>query len=305
MIGTGIYLDPVETAKFRIISEVETLVQQIRGWLLVITGFASLLAIAGVSFTLRERTFASRNLARAAGVVHDEMRAVLRGLRSSLEPLLTQNVENPANRIRETLEQLEGADAYVRKHAHRIREAADKHQTISRRTAGAQEVQLGGAVRVLCSRMELERGKAGQQLEIRVTVCGELDLPAALKAAALGMVREALMNSIRHGVDVTTIDILLEHLPHELRLSVCDNGRDGSKLLQRLERGRLSHEGIGIVDVMEEAESLGGVLTVNVEPGRTEVLVVVPLHAPPASGAGISENLKRIFYAYRKQKSRD
>jgi signal transduction histidine kinase len=109
-----------------------------------------------------------------------------------------------------------------------------------------------------------EGGRIDLRLEDEVTV------PASMQEALLRVVRESIINARRHGRAATVV-VELTALPH-LRLTVTDDG-DGFDVDPAWARpGRF-----GLKSMDARVRAIGGVLTIDSEPGRgTRVEVVVP-----------------------------
>ncbi|MHB0875031.1 MAG: histidine kinase [Anaerolineae bacterium] len=112
-------------------------------------------------------------------------------------------------------------------------------------------------------------------------------LPAAVESALLRASQEAVVNAARHS-KATEVRVLLEYLPHSVRLSVSDNGSGFGDLRARMdESGPWS--GFGLVGMRERVTALGGSLELYSDNGA-EVVVTVPYQTPAgADGAGERE----------------
>lgn len=133
------------------------------------------------------------------------------------------------------------------------------------RPPSLDELGLAGAIRAHVSQYE----RSGS-LGIVVTTDPDPlpDLPAAVEVAAYRIIREAIMNTIRHA-SATRCDTRLEAVTDTLTISVRDDGMGLSG----------SHRpGVGLVSMRERCEELGGTFQAKSSEGRgTEVVASLPL----------------------------
>jgi signal transduction histidine kinase len=121
---------------------------------------------------------------------------------------------------------------------------------------------LVGALRYQAEKMAVEG-----QLAVTVSTDSELpDLPAAIEAAALAIVSEAMANVVRHsGATQCTVQLGVD--PH-LSVAVTDNGCGITPT---------TRDGIGLRSMRERAEGVGGTCAVRAGScGGTVVRVVFP-----------------------------
>lgn len=117
----------------------------------------------------------------------------------------------------------------------------------------------------------IEGARAGT-VDIRLRVNGdETWAPAAVRDESFLIVREALLNALKHG-QPTVVIVRVDIAPHELRAFVKDDGKGFDPA------GDSRPGGIGLASMRERSELIGGTLQVYSEPARgTQVELFVPL----------------------------
>ena len=106
-------------------------------------------------------------------------------------------------------------------------------------------------------------------LDIRLSLADEPEVPAATKEALVLISREALHNVARHG-GAERVDIVLEADAESVVLLITDNGRGFDPSTKRP-----GH--FGLQSMRERAAAVGGVLAlVSAEGVGTQVRVIVP-----------------------------
>jgi signal transduction histidine kinase len=112
-------------------------------------------------------------------------------------------------------------------------------------------------------------GTAGP--EVRVVGDCSTELPAALGAAALRIVQEAVTNVRRHA-RARTCEVVVEQRPDALHVRVTDDGCGFPPTTPR---------GVGLVAMRERAEEVGGSLDVSSGADGTQVHARLPVHGRP------------------------
>lgn len=114
-------------------------------------------------------------------------------------------------------------------------------------------------------------------LRVRTTLRGEQrPLPSSAQLCAYRIVQEALTNSLRHG-GACTADVLLDHRPDALHVSVSDDGR--GPLAPATVSGT-APPGHGLVGMRERTALLGGAFTAGRGPdGGFLVTATIPYEA--------------------------
>lgn len=126
------------------------------------------------------------------------------------------------------------------------------------------------AAELLSARLMLE----ASGLELEVSSCERLPLPADIEAPLALVLREAVTNIHRHA-RATVASVVVSCGEGRFNMRISDNGRGG-----------LSAHGNGISGMRERVRALGGTLTIQSPPRRgTTLEIVLPLRAtamPPA-----------------------
>jgi signal transduction histidine kinase len=134
----------------------------------------------------------------------------------------------------------------------------------------------------LAQRMELEWGLRS---ELRIEETGER-LPEALTREIYLVVREALVNAVRHGeASAVRVTIALD-AQSRLAVTVADNGR-GFPVHGRWSHAALADEKLGPRSLLERVESLRGTVSLesSASGARLEIAVPAGPAAPLATGA--------------------
>lgn len=108
---------------------------------------------------------------------------------------------------------------------------------------------------------------------------GAPPLPAPVKTALFRIAQEALTNILRHA-HATRAAVTLELSSHEVALTIADNGRGfDAERAQADARG-----GIGLRNMRERLDALGGTLAIGSQVGHTVVAARVPLPGADSTG---------------------
>jgi signal transduction histidine kinase len=121
------------------------------------------------------------------------------------------------------------------------------------------------------------RARAG--IEGNLSLCGEPDVPLAIKEALYRIGREAIHNAVKHARP-QRLDVRLTREPERLCLEVCDNGIGFDPLA--------AYPGhLGLRSMRERAQSVDGMLEIVSAPGRgTQIRARIPLATPDFAQAG-------------------
>lgn len=174
---------------------------------------------------------------------------------------------------------LEADSAAAKEHLERAREMAREGLAEARRSVGALRSEaLEG--QNLCDTLArlVERMTAGTPPQAAFHAEGTpRSLPPEVGLHLLRIGQEALTNAVKYA-GASAIAVELAFTPQQVSLRVHDDGQ-GFDLSRFRER-----RGFGLTTMRERSERMGGVLTINSQPGAgTEVKVTVPL---PAEGEG-------------------
>lgn len=273
MLGTGIYLEDMEQATQQVHQEVAS---GIRTTLQAMTGVA-LIAIllvfgCGLTLSVREHRLADRQLQhlnqRILSLQEEERCRVSRELHDGISQLLVSikfQFELACHQFEAG--QAQGLDS-LKKAIERLGSAIGEVRQISHDLRPALLDTLG-----LPAALEQLATEFGQRCGLSVHCLYHLHdphLPAPLSVALFRIVQEALTNIERHA-QAQHVQITLECGGHNLHLLVEDDGIGFDP--RRLEELPL---GIGLRNIRERAEHLGGQLSLSSSMGQTQISVVLP-----------------------------
>jgi two-component system NarL family sensor kinase len=271
-LGTGLYLDDIEQATAKIRSDVRANIANTMWKLAAVAVVAALVVFAGgMMLNISEQRAADGKLRaltqKIVSLQEDERARVSRELHDGISQLLVSakfQFELVQNRLAASPECVED----VTKGLAGLTEAIDEVRRISHdlRPASLSDLGLQAALRQLGERF---RQRTGIRLVAEAdSLPGELaeDVSVALYRIA----QEALTNIERHS-GATEAGLALVEEGDQLRLRVSDNGcgfdADGDQ-----EAG----EGIGLRNMRERLEHLGGVLSVKSAFGATTIEARIP-----------------------------
>jgi|WetSurMetagenome_2_1015567.scaffolds.fasta_scaffold42847_2 PAS domain S-box-containing protein len=140
-----------------------------------------------------------------------------------------------------------------------------------------ESLEMEGLVVALTKQVDALRARAG--IEGNLSLCGEPDVPLAIKEALYGIGREAMHNAVKHARP-QRLDVRLTREPESLCLEVCDNGIGFDPLA--------AYPGhLGLRSMRERAQSVDGMLEIVSAPGRgTQIRARIPFVAPDFAQAG-------------------
>ncbi|HWA75400.1 MAG TPA: cache domain-containing protein [Polyangiaceae bacterium] len=275
VIGTGIYLDDVERASQAVRQKSLEAVQQTLGQLTVVAVLALVSVFAGgMALNVSEQRLADGKLkAMAARIVHlqeEERARVSRELHDGISQLLV------AMKFQFELarQKLEAGDASalssLDKGLERLRECIADVRRISHalRPAILDQLGLSSALRQLAEEFQARTG-------IRVEVLDSIaDAPLSERESVtlFRIAQEALTNVERHAAaQRVTLEIGRGKAPGTVRLRIADDGRgfDPQTLDARGQRG------IGLRNIRERVEDLGGEFHVESRPGHSALSLIL------------------------------
>jgi two-component system, NarL family, sensor kinase len=270
MVGTGLYLDDVERATAGLRSN---LVQTGRETLLALAavGVVATLAVAGAGLVLNvsEQRLADRRIrqladrvvlsqeeerARVSRELHDHVCQLLVSQKYRFEIAAHQldaGAPEAHDSLRQAVAGLADAIGVVRRISHDLRPAL------------LDDLGLDAALKRLADDFSRRSG-----IEVDLALPGTAALPQAQAVALFRIAQEALANVERHA-QARRVRLALEAGPGGARLEVSDDGRG-------FEAGAGSGAGIGLSNIRQRAESLGGRLELRSVPGGTWLRVQLP-----------------------------
>lgn len=198
---------------------------------------------------------------RIARDLHDELGQSLTSLLVGLRTIEEATSEEPIRQQIQKLRQI----------------GSDTHEEIRRlarglRPAVLDDIGLQPAIErlfgELCSIQDIDA-------QLEPTIPDMPRLPGEIETALYRIVQEATTNAIRHG-GATVLRLSLRYIPHEVRLTLRDNGRgfDPTKVLQRTN----ASSPFGLTNIFERAWLCGGDVSLQSQPGNGATIEVrIPL----------------------------
>jgi len=277
VLGTGLYLDDVEHTTRKVREDVATNIHETMLKLAVIAAVSVLVVFAGgVMLNVSEHRLADdkqKELTQRIVVMQEEERSrVARELHDGISQLLVsikfqfelaehklQSGEGePLRDLRKGLENLGGAIAEVRRISHDLRPTL------------LDDLGLAIALEQLLADFGT---RTGLMVGVRIEPV-DRPLPENAALTLFRIAQEALTNIERHA-RASQVDVSLNEEGDVLRLIISDNGigfnADGSS-------HRRQH-GIGLRNMRERIEYLGGTFRIESQPGNTTLIVKLPMES--------------------------
>lgn len=281
MVGTGIYMDDVESALQSLRDEVAASIRSTMEILAVVAALSvAAVAAGGMLLNLRDQRIADAKLrelaqrivtsqeeerARVSRELHDGLSQLLVSLKYQFELVEHRLVTPGAEPVRSMSRELAGLGAAigeVRRISHALRPSAlDDLGLASALEQAAKEFQSRTGI---LARFKAEGSlpwKSGQRRK------GESD-PRAVTLFRIA--QEALANVARHA-QAHQVEILLACDRQRVSLSIVDDG-----VGFEIARIDTNSEGIGLRNIRERIEHAGGELFLTSSAGRTELRATVP-----------------------------
>ena len=274
-VGTGIFIDDILARVAAQRAEVDGRVRRTFAIVGMITTFALLLVFSsGIWLNMRERSHAElrqkkltqrivdtqeEERGRVARELHDSISQILVGVRYSLE-LARRRFRAGDRRAEESLgkgiEGLSGAIHEVRRISHDLRPGV------------LDDLGLGPALQALAEAFS-------QRTDIRTefeTVVFRNRLDQEAKIALYRIAQEALTNVERHAA-ASFVSIRVKGHRRGATLEIADNGRGVDAARTPL----LPTSGLGLRNMTDRVEQLGGSLSIDTSPSGTTIRATVPL----------------------------
>jgi len=275
MLGTGIYLDDVDSAAARMRG---TLFDSVRQTLIGLAAVAVVAALAitatGLALNISDQRVADRKLkalahrivssqeeerARVSRDLHDHICQLLVSIKYQFELVghrLAHPGEQPVTAIDKEIAALSTAIGEVRRISHDLRPAL------------LDDLGLPSALEHIAN--ELAR-RSGMQVRVTPRVHEER-LPELQAVSLFRVAQEALRNVERHA-QASHIDIRLDEHDEKLTLRITDDGRGFD--VQHVEQSK--DRGIGLTNMRERVERNGGTFQLVSRPGFTSLIASFPL----------------------------
>ena len=277
MIGTGIYTDDVDQVLEQIDRQIEARVHTTMRWI-ALTAIASIVVIGAVVLGLSwgELKAADAQLTLLARKVVSSQEQERARLSRELHDGTSQTLVSAKLLTESALERLAPQDQAVRpvlsRSLARVNQAIDEVRGMSHRLRPTEldTLGLGTALRQLGEEL---CSAAGLQLEVDCAASLP-DLPDEVKTTLFRVTQEALTNVAKHAQASRVVLQLAVH-PGALRLRVADDGRgfDSAAVAAH------PRQGIGLRNMRERLEAVGGTLQVHSNGHGTQIVAEVSFPA--------------------------
>ncbi len=286
MIGTGMYLDDIDTAMVQLDLELERNVHATLLWIAGAGGLGvALIFAATMVFRFTERRVSDAKLKLLARQVVSSQEEERAYLSRELHDGTGQTLVVIKLLIESALDRMEGSNEAVRspltRALERLKEALLEVRGMSHRLRPVMLDTLGLPAALQSLGEETCRPA---NITFTMETQGTLpDLPDDVKTMLFRITQEAMANTLKHAAS-RHIDLRLSFSAQALLLNIEDDGC-GFNVESIREHPR---RGIGLRNMRERIETIGGELTVYSKPGRTCITAVLPTAAiknfnPPAS----------------------
>jgi len=280
MMGTGIYLDDVDAALAKIDTQQSRNIQSTMMWIAVMAIVSALLvALSGLALNVSELRVADAKLKVLAQRVvesQEEERARLsRDLHDGISQWLVSiklQIEAGVIRLGGSAEQQQAARASFEHTAHQLNDVLGEVRRISHDLRPAILDDLGLAAALDHLAQECTHDAA---VPVRFRTEGSTDgLPHVANTVLFRIAQEALTNIERHA-HASLVEISLVRENGDVVLTVADNGSgfDPADVANHPRRG------IGLRNMMERMDAIGGMLQITSTAGGTAVRASVTVDA--------------------------
>jgi two-component system NarL family sensor kinase len=272
VIGTGVYLDDIQATLARLDAQVDENIAKTMWWFagIALVGVV-LIAGSGLALNLSDARVADgklRNLARQVVKSQEDERAHLsRELHDSTSQTLVSIkllLESAASQLGR-----ENTPAALHRAVQRLGDALHEVRRISHRLRPAELDTLG-----LPAALDDLAEEFNQHGRVRVALqlWGDVQaLPDEVNTVLFRVVQESLTNIEKHA-RATRVQVRLIFHAGGLRLRIVDDGVGFDVPAIRADPRR----GIGMRNMRERVESIGGAFSIDSQPGRTAVLADLP-----------------------------
>jgi len=284
MVGTGIYLDDVNAALAQIDQQASANIQHTLLWIGSIGALGMLaIGICGLALNITDHRNSDAKLKLLALQVVASQEAERGRLSRELHDGISQMLVSTKLLLESVPSRLETSDPArqtiampIDKALGQINRTLGEIRRISHDLRPTMLDDFGLAVALVqLGREFVESGSmSAGNVTVDTSAAEDLHLPEAINTALFRIAQEALTNISRHAT-ATSVAITLTASPAQVTLSIVDDGCgfDCDAVQAHARRG------IGLRNMRERAESLGGRITMTSRPGRTELIALIPFHA--------------------------
>jgi two-component system NarL family sensor kinase len=278
MMGSGLYLDDVDAALAKVDAQQSKNIETTMWW---IAGLAILAALAigasGLALNVSESRVADAKLKVLAQRVVDSQETERARLSRDLHVGISQwlvsiklQIEAGVIRLAGKPEQQQQARASFERTAEELNKVLGEVRRISHdlRPTLLDDMGLGAALAHLAGEFSQHSG-----MPVSFKAAGKVEkLPQVVGTVLFRIAQEALTNIERHA-HASTISLSLERRRHELTLAVADDGAgfDTEDVAVHPQRG------IGLRNMMERLDAIGGALQITSSTAGTTVRAIVDL----------------------------
>jgi len=277
MVGTGLYLDDIQTTMDTLDKQMNA---NVTATLLWIAGIAALclgvVSAAGLFLNLSEHRVAEAKLRLLARRVVQSQEEERGHLARELHDGTSQTLVSAKLLIESAVESLgrerQATPPALGKALQRLNDSLIEVRRISHRLRPALLDTLG--LPAALERLGDEFGEEGA-IDASIMVEGEpYELSQEAKTALFRVTQEALTNVRKHA-EAHRVHISLGFTDEAVRLEVSDDGIGFNVEAMQLD----PRDGIGLRNMRERIESIGGSLTMRSGRGHTSILAEVPAHS--------------------------
>lgn len=275
VVGTGVYMDDIDQAEHRLRERsTSSVVHTLRTLGLVAFFSVALVFLAGVAMNTSQQRLADAKLKamaqRIVGLQEEERAYVSRNLHDGISQMLVAAKLQLESAQRVLDAGSAGCPPELRVGLQQLREAVIAVRNVSHEMRPLELDQLGlpGALRQLA-------GEFAERSGLAITCQGvdqDIDLSEEAAVALFRIAQEGLTNVYRHA-QASQVRLILGQSAAEVCLQLYDDGR-GFNVTEVL---RSSLSGIGLRNMRERVEHLGGRFSVRSEAARTELRACLPI----------------------------
>jgi two-component system NarL family sensor kinase len=282
MIGTGIYLDDVDLALARIDREAAANIDRTMMWIdaIAVAGLA-VIALCALVLNFTEYRSADAKLKRLARQVvesqENERARLSRELHDGISQMMVSVkllLESALARFERSETRVPAAEAALSTSLTRLGDTLREVRRISHALRPSMLDDLGVAAAIEQLTRELSEQSGIEIGFTQITHTHAAVLTDAVNTVLFRIAQEALTNIVRHA-RASNAALSLEVSNDAVALTIADNGC-GFDVAHAFV-GRRS--GVGLRNMRERVEALGGTLALNSQPGHTLVTARVPLVA--------------------------
>ncbi|MBB3176392.1 cache domain-containing protein [Variovorax sp. Sphag1AA] len=281
MLGTGLYLDDIDTAMHRLDQQMNANLTTTMLWIVGIAALGiAVVSATGLLLNLSEHRVAETKLRQLARQVVRSQEDERAHLARELHDGTSQTLVSAKLMIESAVDALErgrhAVPASLAKALQRLNESLAEVRGISHRLRPALLDTLG--LPAALERLGVEFGEEGP-IEATVSIHGTpRELPQEVKTALFRVAQEALTNVHKHS-HAAKVDIALAFDTRHVRLDITDDGRGFDEEAVQAD----PRSGIGLRNMRERISAIGGHLDVHSGDSGTSILAEVALDSAEAA----------------------